>query len=87
MTVAENLAFPLRMRKVAKPAIRERVEWALGLVQLEGLGGRYPRQLSGGQQQKECQSRQENFMVPQYVVFVNELPKTTTGKIKKTELS
>jgi amino acid adenylation domain-containing protein len=37
--------------------------------------------------QRECQSRQENFMVPKYVTFVTDLPKTTTGKIKKTDLS
>ncbi len=37
--------------------------------------------------QRECQRRQENFMVPKYVTFVTELPKTTTGKIKKTDLS
>jgi amino acid adenylation domain-containing protein len=35
---------------------------------------------------KECQKRLESFMVPKYVVFVPELPKTTTGKIKKTGL-
>ena len=35
---------------------------------------------------KECQKRLENFMVPKEVVFVPELPKTTTGKIKKTGL-
>lgn len=37
--------------------------------------------------QRECQNRLENFMVPKHVVFVPELPKTTTGKIKKTGLS
>ena len=37
--------------------------------------------------QRECQRRLENFMVPKHVVFVPELPKTTTGKIKKTGLS
>jgi amino acid adenylation domain-containing protein len=36
--------------------------------------------------QKACQARLESFMVPKYVVFVPELPKTTTGKIKKTDL-
>jgi amino acid adenylation domain-containing protein len=36
---------------------------------------------------KECQKRLENFMVPKHVVFVPELPKTTTGKIKKTGLA
>jgi len=57
MTVAENLAFPLRMRKLSTPRTRERVAWGLGLVQLEGLGGRYPRQLSGGQQQRVALAR------------------------------
>src|SRR5712692_4160759 len=52
MTVADNLAFPLRMRKLPAATIRERVAWALALVQLEGLGRRHPRQLSGGQQQR-----------------------------------
>jgi acyl-coenzyme A synthetase/AMP-(fatty) acid ligase len=36
---------------------------------------------------RECQGRLENFMVPKYVEFVAELPKTMTGKIKKTGLS
>ncbi|MFO0674891.1 MAG: fatty acid--CoA ligase, partial [Polyangiaceae bacterium] len=36
---------------------------------------------------KACQRKLENFMVPKYVVFVPELPKTTTGKIKKTGLT
>ena len=36
--------------------------------------------------QLQCQKRLENFMVPRQIVFVPELPKTTTGKIKKTDL-
>jgi amino acid adenylation domain-containing protein len=36
--------------------------------------------------QRECQARLENFMVPKYVEIVDDLPKTTTGKIKKTDL-
>jgi amino acid adenylation domain-containing protein len=36
---------------------------------------------------RECQSRLENFMVPKFVALVNDLPKTTTGKIRKTDLS
>lgn len=39
------------------------------------------------QLQKECQSRLENFMVPKYIAIVPDLPKTDTGKIKKTGLS
>jgi acyl-coenzyme A synthetase/AMP-(fatty) acid ligase len=36
---------------------------------------------------RECQARLENFMVPKHVTFVPELPKTTTGKVKKTGLA
>jgi acyl-coenzyme A synthetase/AMP-(fatty) acid ligase len=36
---------------------------------------------------RECQGRLENFMVPKHIEFVAELPKTMTGKIKKTGLS
>jgi acyl-coenzyme A synthetase/AMP-(fatty) acid ligase len=43
--------------------------------------------LTEKQLQKECQSRLENFMVPKYIVTVPTLPKTDTGKIKKTGLS
>jgi len=43
--------------------------------------------LTEKQLQKECQSRLENFMVPKYIVTVPSLPKTDTGKIKKTGLS
>src|SRR5262249_61712042 len=64
LTVAENLAFPLRMRKLSASRIAERVEWGLALVQLEGLGGRYPRQLSGGQQQRVAVARALVFAPP-----------------------
>ncbi len=52
MTAAENIAFPLQMRRVGRPEIKRRVADALALVKLEGFGERYPRQLSGGQQQR-----------------------------------
>ena len=64
MTVADNLAFPLRMRKVPSAAIRERVAQGLALVQLDGLGARYPRQLSGGQQQRVAMARALVFEPP-----------------------
>src|SRR5262252_8904479 len=64
MTVADNLAFPLRMRKLPASTIRERVNWALALVQLEGLGQRAPRQLSGGQQQRVALARAVVFEPP-----------------------
>ncbi len=57
MTVFDNVAFPLKMRKVPKPEIARRVEVALELVRLGGLGGRYQAQLSGGQQQRVALAR------------------------------
>jgi iron(III) transport system ATP-binding protein len=57
MTVAQNVAFPLRLRKVAKSAVRERVAEALSLVELADHGERYPHQLSGGQQQRVALAR------------------------------
>ncbi|MEU8249279.1 ABC transporter ATP-binding protein [Nonomuraea sp. NPDC048916] len=57
LTAAENIAFPLRARGVAKGARLDRVEAALATVHLEGMGDRYPRQLSGGQQQRVALAR------------------------------
>jgi spermidine/putrescine ABC transporter ATP-binding subunit len=57
MTVFQNLAFGLQIKKLSKIEIRQKVERALSLVQLEGFGDRYPRQLSGGQQQRVALSR------------------------------
>ncbi len=52
MTVADNIAFGLKVRRRPRGEIRERVDELLHLVQLEGLGERYPAQLSGGQRQR-----------------------------------
>ena len=57
MTVAENVAFGLEMRKLPKADIAKRVEEALSLVRLSGYGARLPRQLSGGQQQRVALAR------------------------------
>jgi len=57
MTVFQNLAFGLKIKKLSKNEISQKVEHALALVQLEGFGDRYPRQLSGGQQQRVALSR------------------------------
>ncbi len=57
LSVAENVAFGLEMRKIDKASVRSRVEAALRLVRLEGLAGRLPRQLSGGQQQRVALAR------------------------------
>jgi len=57
MTVFDNVAFGLRMRKAGRAEIARRVGEALELVRLEGLGGRHPRELSGGQQQRVALAR------------------------------
>ncbi|MFB3884605.1 MAG: ABC transporter ATP-binding protein [Thermodesulfobacteriota bacterium] len=57
LTVFQNLAFGLKIRKLSRNEIRKKVERALSLVQLEGFEERYPRQLSGGQQQRVALSR------------------------------
>jgi sulfate/thiosulfate transport system ATP-binding protein len=57
MTVQDNVAFGLSVRKRPKQEIRERVNELLGLVRLEGLAERYPSQLSGGQLQRMALAR------------------------------
>ena len=57
MSVAENIAFPLRARKVAQAETAERVAWALNLVRLDGFGDRGADQLSGGQRQRVALAR------------------------------
>ena len=56
-TVAENVAFGLRMRKVAAPEITDRVRQYLDIVRLQGYADRYPAQLSGGQKQRVALAR------------------------------
>ena len=57
MTVADNIAFPLKMRKASKGEISKRIEEVLELVRLRDFGKRYPKQLSGGQQQRVSLAR------------------------------
>ncbi len=57
MTVFDNVAYPLKVRKVPRREIRERVLKALELVGLKGFENRYPHQLSGGQQQRVALAR------------------------------
>ena len=57
LTVAQNVAFGLEMRKLPRSDIDKRVDEALALVRLGGLGARLPRQLSGGQQQRVALAR------------------------------
>jgi putative spermidine/putrescine transport system ATP-binding protein len=68
LTVGQNVAYPLTVRKVAKPEQAQRVAKALAMVRLEGLADRYPSQLSGGQQQRVALARALVFE-PQLVLM------------------
>jgi putative spermidine/putrescine transport system ATP-binding protein len=57
MTVADNIAYPLTVRKLGKDERETKVKRALDMVQMGHMGGRYPGQLSGGQQQRVALAR------------------------------
>jgi putative spermidine/putrescine transport system ATP-binding protein len=57
LTVFDNIAFGLKMRRVERAEIARRVDRALALVRMPGLERRYPKQLSGGQQQRVALAR------------------------------
>ncbi len=61
MTVAENLEFPLKVRKMPKEECKQRIKRVLDMVQLRGFEGRRPSQLSGGQQQRIAVARSMVF--------------------------
>ncbi|WP_192252251.1 ABC transporter ATP-binding protein [Mesorhizobium caraganae] len=64
MSVHDNVAFPLRMRKIDRAQIERRVGEALAMVQLDAYGSRMPTQLSGGQQQRVALARALVFEPP-----------------------
>lgn len=68
MTVKENLAFPLKVRKMSKHDINKKVTRVLEMVELRGFEGRMPAQLSGGQQQRIALARALVFE-PQLVLM------------------
>ncbi len=57
MRVYDNIAFPLKIKKVPKDEIDRRVKWAAELLQISELLNRYPHQLSGGQRQRVAVAR------------------------------
>ena len=57
LTIYENIAFPLRMRRISEAEVRRRVSEVLEVVHLPGVEARLPRELSGGQQQRIALAR------------------------------
>jgi len=57
MTVADNLAYPLKVRRMPAAERRKRIAWALETVRMQAFGERLPAQLSGGQQQRVAVAR------------------------------
>ena len=70
LTVAENIAFPLKMRGHASGDIGKRVKDALAMVHMETYGARFPRELSGGQQQRVALAR--CFVYQPAVILMDE---------------
>lgn len=81
LTVRQNIAFGLEIRKVPVKKIKGRVEELLELVQLTGLGDRYPSQLSGGQRQRVALARA--LAVEPKVLLLDEPFGALDAKVRK----
>lgn len=81
LTVRQNIAFGLDIRKASKAKVKGRVEELLELIQLSGLGDRYPSQLSGGQRQRVALAR--SLAVEPQVLLLDEPFGALDAKVRK----
>jgi len=82
LTVAENVAFPLQMRRMAAAALRAKLETALEMVGLAPLRDRFPRELSGGQQQRVALAR--CFVYAPSLILMDEPLGALDRKLRET---
>lgn len=81
LTIRENVAFGLEINKWPKARVKNRVEELLELVQLGGLGDRYPSQLSGGQRQRVALAR--SLAIQPQVLLLDEPFGALDAKVRK----